>query len=195
MILDNSATHRDKKAAEKNGVLRTLISEAQPGVQQSGAADRLLILALWPGLGAVRRRLLRFFREDPDLLTAEVTGRLLQGIATINLDQLNWIAATLLRNVQRDMKRDLIRERMELCDPQLDNSVAVAEWPALPTRNVLSKLHRHVRPDAELVMAVAVFGFSQKEAACALGLSYDAARKRYQRVLACLAAKFHPVDL
>lgn len=179
---------------EKNAVLRALIIEVQSGAPYSGAGNSLVILALWPGLGAVRSRLMRFFRDDPDVLTGELTGRLSQGIATSRLDRVTRIAATLLRNVERDIKRDLIRQAEENGAPLSEDCAAIAEWPALPGREVLSILRHHVGPDAELVMAVAVFGFSQKEAARALGLSYDATRKRYQRAMTRLAANLVPLD-
>ncbi len=182
-------------AAEKNAVLRVLVSEAQSDAQHSVAGNILVILALWPGLGAARNRLMRFFRNDPDVLTAELTGRLSQGIASIRLDQVNRIAATLLRNVERDIKRQLIRQTEETRDRAIEDSAAIAEWPALPGREVFSTLRQHVGSDAELVMAVAVFGFSQKEAARALGLSYDVARKRYQRAMASLVVKANLVEL
>lgn len=178
--------------AQKNAVLRALVFEAQSSARHARAGHSLVLLGLWPGLGAVRNRLLRFFRQDTDLLTAELTGRLSQAIATTRLEQVNRIAATLLLNIERDLRRDLIRQAKETRDPLDEDCMAIAEWPALPRWEVLSTLRQYVGPDADLVMAVAVFGFSQKEAAHALGLSYDATRKRFQRAMARLTAAIDP---
>ena len=177
----------------KNALLRALVVEAQSCEHDTaGTAISLVILALWPGLDALRKRLLRGFPEGPDVLAGELTGRLSQAIITADLDRVTWIAGTFLRNIERDIKRDLVRRADVVCN------VPVEECPDLCDRSeyrdvgILEALRRQVGPDADLVMAVAVFGFSQKEAARALGLSYEAARKRYQRAISRLSEKFAP---
>jgi DNA-directed RNA polymerase specialized sigma24 family protein len=54
----------------------------------------------------------------------------------------------------------------------------------------LSEIAQHaiadIGRDGPLVVAVVLLGFSQKEAAEALGLSHDVARKRFQRALDAL---------
>lgn len=180
--------------AEKNAVLRALVIEAQSLNGHPEAATSLVLLALWPGLDAIRKRLFRFFRDDLDTLTAELTGSLSQRVAGAELDRVTWIAATFLRNIERDLKREQIRLSRETCDARIEDWVEMAEWLAHPGRDVLSTLRSHIGSDAELVMAVAIFGFSQKEAARALGLSHDAARKRYQRAISRLSTRILPTE-
>ncbi|MBL6425915.1 MAG: sigma-70 family RNA polymerase sigma factor [Maritimibacter sp.] len=173
---------------EKNGVLRALVHHAQCLGDPQRTAASVLTLALWPGLDAIRGRLARYYRGDQDLLAGELVGRLAQGIGSIDLNAVSRIAATLLRNVERDLKRALVRAQGRRED-QIDDALPAPDpdTPPLP-RDLCNKLRAHIGSDADLVVAVAVFGFSQKEAARALGLSHDAARKRYQRALARLAA-------
>lgn len=67
----------------------------------------VLVLVLWPGLEAVRYRLRRYVSFDIPRLDAELTGRLTLGIRTLRLSRVSRIAATLLRNVERDLRRGL----------------------------------------------------------------------------------------
>lgn len=186
---------RDRDGGRKNALLRALVAEAQAGESDTAdTAASLVILALWPGLDALRKRLLRGFSEGPDVLAGELTGRLSQAIATADLDRVTWIAATFLRNIERDLKREYIRQAGETCDARIEAYAEIAEWPAHPGWDVLSTLRSHIGSDAELVMAVVILGFTQKEAAHALGLSYEAARKRYQRAIFRLSGKIDPAD-
>lgn len=172
---------------EKNRALRALIEAAQVQDDRNAIASTLVTLALWPGLDAVRGRLSRHFRNDPDLLVGELTGRLAQGIGQLDLQRVNRIAATLLRNIERDIKRALIREQ-DRGECALDEErMRQSAEQSLLTRGVRPKLRKVLGDDADLVVAVVLFGFSQKEAAGALGLSHDVARKRYQRAMAKLA--------
>ena len=90
-------------AAARNAILTALVVEAQQGDRDT--AVPLLMLALWPGLDAVHRRLARHFRAEPDLLVSEVTGRITDSIHRLDLSRVNWIAATLIRNTERDIRR------------------------------------------------------------------------------------------
>ena len=62
----------DGEPAARNAILAALVRRAQAGVE---AAVTVLLLALWPGLDAVHRRLLRHYRGDPDVLVSEISGR------------------------------------------------------------------------------------------------------------------------
>lgn len=165
----------------KNRVLRALVQCAQREAPTAQAATTLLLLALWPGLDACRSRLFRHFQAERDRLVAELTGRLSVAIATLDLDRVHRIAATLLRNVERDLKRALVREwvRSEVGDVA---DVPAAE-PARSPEQVLAELRNRLGRDAALVFLVEFAGLSQKEAARALGLTYAATRKRHQRAL------------
>ena len=58
-----------------------------------------------PGLDAVHRRLLRHYRDDPDILASEIAGRVVAGIHGLDLARVSRIAATLIRNCERDIVR------------------------------------------------------------------------------------------
>lgn len=183
------------QGGRKNGLLRALVGEAQSGDHETAdTAISLVILALWPGLDALRKRLLRGFPEGPDVLTGELVGRLSQAIATADLERVTWVAATFLRNIERDIKRELVRRADVVCDVPVEECPDLCDRSAYWGAGVLETLRRQVGSDADLVMSVAVFGFSQKEAARALGLSYEAARKRYQRAISRLSEKLGSSD-
>ncbi|MEZ5913464.1 MAG: sigma factor-like helix-turn-helix DNA-binding protein [Paracoccaceae bacterium] len=172
-------------------VLRALIGAAQSGCCASETAQSLVLLALWPGCDAVYGRLRRFFRGEADRLAAEITGRLSVQVMGLDLDRVNRLAATLVRNTERDIRRMLRREWQNLERGGLDEAEAEALPPSDlhgdPAR-LLDRLSRVVGQDAALVLAVAVMGATQKEAGRALGLGHEAARKRYQRALQKLRA-------
>ncbi|WP_232222534.1 RNA polymerase sigma factor [Paracoccus sphaerophysae] len=102
--------------------------------------------------------------------------------------RVNWIAATVLRNVERDMirmrRRDLAREHLaSSADPDEvadsgDSGIGAAGYARL--NGAVRKL---LGDDALLVIRVAIEGFSQAEIAVELGLTEAAARKRYQRAM------------
>ena len=166
----------------KNAILRSLVEEAGRDAAP-GLPVELILLGLWPGLDAVRGRLLRFARADIAWLDTELLGRLSLAARTCDLDRVTRIAATLLRNVERDLKRDLRRE-VDLDrlggpiegDGIIDNrSICDAEW--------IDSFSDRFGRDAPLVFGVAFLRMSQKEAGAALGLGHDQARKRYRRAI------------
>ena len=179
----------------RNAVLRALVG-ARSGHE---AAVTLLLLALWPGLDAVHRRLASRFRHDPDQLTSEIAGRLVQGILGLDLTRVTWVAATLIRNVERDIRRSLRRDGLAQ-----SGCVALAEPDRPPSALglpqgldadvaagiLIDRLHPLLGADAPLIVAVAVQGARQHEAAGRFGCTLEAARKRYQRALARLRIEF-----
>ena len=185
----------------KNTVLRALIAEAQTVGEASETAKVVLILARWPGLDAAHGRLLRQFRNDPDRLATELAGRIAAGISTLDLTRVSQVAATLLRNVERDIRRMLAKERGPVEVALTDDLADSLGWDGLhhpghfggSVDGLVRRLKQIVGDDAFLVIAVAVFGMSQKEASASLGLSHDAARKRYQRAIARLQNSY-PLD-
>lgn len=185
---------KTRDGEHKNTLLRALVFEAQSENSDADTATSLVIVALWPGLDARRKRLLRHFQDGPDVLGGELIGRLSQAIATTNLDRVTWIAATLLRNIERDIMRDLARQADGVSEVPVEDCPDLLHGATNRGHGVLKTLRAEIGSDADLVMAVAAFGFSQREAARALGLSYEAARKRYQRAISRLSEKFGPFD-
>ena len=116
-------------------------------------------------------------------------------IRRLDLSRVDRIAATLLMNLERDLRRRLVGEAKVAAGPlpveelvdglgasPLFTCGSEAAGRALLARDVQLCLG----DDADLVLRVAVDGETQAEAADALGITHDAARKRYQRALARL---------
>ncbi|MBW6495772.1 MAG: hypothetical protein K0B16_14660 [Burkholderiaceae bacterium] len=171
---------------EKNRLLVALVGAAQSCGAVSDCALTLMLLALWPGLDAVRRRSIWRKIGTGDEVASEILARASEAIRCVDLQRVNWIAATILRNIERDLIRTRQREDMRQrlrseTDPDkipIDGDVLRAD--ASPEL-LHGDLVRIVGKDADLVIRVAINGFSQAEVATELGLSEAATRKRYQR--------------
>ena len=169
----------------KNQLLRALLRVAQSDGPSADCALTLLLLVLWPGLDAVRQRSIRRRLGAPDEIASDVLARATEALRGLDLGRVNKIAATILRNIERDMIRARQREQAFASDLDIDDLVA---WPAneegaIPDLLWRRDLSRLLGEDASLVCAVAMYGFTQAEVAVVLGLSVDATRKRYQRAL------------
>ena len=148
----------------------------------------MLLLALWPGLDAIRRRSIWRRLGTADEIASDVLARTTEAVRGLDLGRVNWIAATVLRNVERDMirvrQRDTAREHLasgadpdEVADSG-DSGIGATGYARL--NDAVRKL---LGDDALLVIRVAIEGFSQAEVAVELGLTEAAARKRYQRAM------------
>lgn len=173
---------------QKNLILATLVEVAQSDGPVSDCALTMLLLALWPGLDAIRRRSIWRRLGTADEVASDVLARTTEVVRRLDLGRVNWIAATVLRNVERDMirvrQRDQARERLASgADP---DEVADSGESGIGATGY-EQLNRIVRKllggDALLVIRVAIEGFSQAEAGAELGLTEAAARKRYQRAM------------
>ena len=182
---------------QKNLILAALVRAARGDGPASDGALTLLLLALWPGLDAIRSRCLRRGVGSRDEVASELLARTTEQVRTLDLSRVTRIAATVLRNVERDLLRAARREtaRQQSCaslDP--DWLEAPPSWAEqLRLREELRRdLVALVGRDADLVLGVAVDGASQLEMGMALGLSEPAARKRYQRAVAALRQHHAP---
>lgn len=179
--------HRGRDAPQrKNAVLAALVDAAQTAPQISSCAQTLLLLALWPGLDAVRRRLIWRWKRPPEDIAAEVMAVACTAIAGMDLSRVNRIAATLLSNIERDIGRALRREanmheQHAAIDPDDLITHAASDEPHRGVAQFARQVEALVGRDAGLVLAVAWNGQTQAEAGAALGLSEAAARKRFQR--------------
>lgn len=174
--------------ARKNVILSALVGAAQGDGPASDCALTMLLLALWPGLDAIRRRSLWRRLGTADEVASDVLARTTEAVRGLDLGRVNWIAATVLRNVERDMirmrQRDQAREYLgtgtdpdEVADSG-DSGIGETGYARL--NGAVRKL---LGDDALLVIRVAIEGFSQAEVAVELGLTEAAARKRYQRAM------------
>jgi DNA-directed RNA polymerase specialized sigma24 family protein len=172
---------------QKNLILSALVRAAQGDGPTSDCALTLLLLALWPGLDAIRRRSIWRRIGTADEVASDVLARTTEAVRGLDLGRVNWIAATVLRNVERDMIRAPARQAREHlasgADPDEvadsgDSGIGAAGYARL--NGAVRKL---LGDDALLVIRVAIEGFSQAEVAVELGLTEAAARKRYQRAM------------
>lgn len=181
------ALHRQSESHDrKNECLRTLVGEAQRTGPQSDTALTVLLLALWPGLDCIRRRSLGWRLGSTSDITSELLSRATESLRTLDLGRINRIAATVLRNMQRDMIRGCRREAArqgvtsERLPDELPDERAIG-GSRLSLSLLRTDVERVIGEDASLVIRVAVEGFTQAEVAVEFGLSEEAARKRYQR--------------
>lgn len=171
-------------------VIRALVHAAQSEHEHRSTAHLMVLVALWPGLDAVLWRLARGFRERRDDLPSEVLARVGEAILAVDLDRVAAVVATLLRNVERDIRGDLIADCVirKASRPVEDPAVeALPEMMAAPEAEDDQVLADHIaslKPeDAQLLRRVFILGETQEEAGQSLGLSHEAARKRFQRAL------------
>ena len=171
---------------DKNRLLVALVAAAQSGGAASDCALTLMLLALWPGLDAVRRRSIWRRIGTGDEVASEILARASETIRGLDLRRVNWIAATILRNIERDLIRTRQREdrhqylRSETDTDDIPIDGGVSQATASPGL-LHGDLVRIIVTDADLVIRVAIDGFSQAEVASEMGLSEAATRKRYQR--------------
>lgn len=173
---------------DKNRILSVLVEAAQGDGPASDSALTLLLLALWPGLDAIRRRSIWRKMGSADEVESNVLARTTEAVRGLDLGRVNWIAATVLRNVERDMirarKRDAARE--VLCSGADPDDVADSGDSGIGAAGY-ARLNGAVRKllgdDAQLVIRVAIEGFLQAEVAVELGLTEASARKRFQRAM------------
>ncbi len=178
-------------AERKNRVLQALVSAAQGDDPASDCALTLALLALWPGLDAVRRRLSWRKAGRPDEVSSEVLARATETLRGLDLDRVSRIAATVLRNVERDALRAHCRQAdRALLAANIEPEELAAPTPGAEAIFLRRDLGRLLGRDADLVLQVAVEGSTQREIAGELGLSEAAARKRYQRATRRLRGAF-----
>jgi RNA polymerase sigma-70 factor (ECF subfamily) len=202
------ALHARPEPVVGDTILAALIRVAQSDQPEGDAAVTLVLLALWPGLDAMRRRLQPHFAARGDDLTSEISARMVEGVRTMCLDRVGRIAATLIRNAERDTRRALaarwaeaaVTVPLEADEDRMKPSMtapvmgaATEPDPDHAAQLLCERMRRQIGDDADLVAAVAIEGHSQSEAAALLGLGQDAARKRYQRALHRLRADLRVV--
>lgn len=176
----------------KNTALTVLLRTANRNERGSDLSQELLTLALWPGLSAVRRRLQPIGPRDLQTLDVDLVGQLSIAIRQARVDRITRVAATLLRNVERDLRRHYVREAWTArTRADVDD---MAHLLIAPTCDCPETLVRTLRAalgnDGVLLAAVHIAGFTQKEAASFFGISHDAARKRCQRFLSSLMQNY-----
>jgi RNA polymerase sigma-70 factor (ECF subfamily) len=107
---------------EKDRIYRVLVELVQARGPAERFAAAMAWLGLWPGLDRIYRRRLREFAADPGALVSEVGGRFTVELYDLDLARVHRIAATLVLNVERDVrearKRAWAEERLRADLPE-----------------------------------------------------------------------------
>jgi RNA polymerase sigma-70 factor (ECF subfamily) len=119
---------------EKDAIYATLVTAVQSAPSWADLAQALLWLGLWPGLDAVYRRRLRHFLENPEHLVGDVSSVFTTLIRRIDLGGVRRLAATLVRNVDRDVGEQLRRRWADDArhEPLVEDSEAFADPASAP---------------------------------------------------------------
>jgi DNA-directed RNA polymerase specialized sigma24 family protein len=188
--------HRTRDASDdKKLILTALVEAAQSDGPVSDCALTVMLLALWPGLDAIRHRSIRRRIGSAEEITSEIMSRTTEAVRGLDLGRVTWIAATVLLNVERDMIR-AHRKQAEhtfltsITDPDDLPADRAGGQQAAEAAALEDELRRMIGIDALLVIRVAIEGYSQAEVAAEFGLTHEAARKRYQRAMRRLRAAF-----
>ena len=181
---------------EKDRIYGVLVSAVQRDAAWSELATSIVWLGLWPALDAIYRRKLRHFARNPDELVSALSARFAAAVGRAELTRIRRLAATLTMNTERDVVQELRQKwKDEARRADLPDDDRLAEEREVESvfrteggteAQEIAALRARLTPivgrDVDLVLAV-VLGESQRDAGTRLGLSYDVARKRYQRAL------------
>jgi len=186
----------------KDKVLAVLVRAAQARGALAKLAMSLLLLGLWPALDGIFRRNVHRFPGGPDELASEITACFTANAHDSDLRRINRVAATLVMNTERRvrdhgdraLRRDGRKDELPEVGHLPDMLISPARLPSglgipagLSPEQEVEALRRMlagaIGKDADLVVAVAIEGATQREAADLFGLTYEAARKRYQRAM------------
>ena len=189
-------TAKDGDRDEKDRIYGALVRAVQSRSDWADLATALLWLGLWPGLDAIYGHRLRDFIGRPDELVTEISFIFTTTVGRIDLAGVNRLAATLIWNVERDVREGLKRgwadgarttDVTALEDDLRDEKPPVDDRELPVDANDLAAVREWltgiVQGDADLVIGAALYGFDLHELADELGISHEAARKRFQRAI------------
>lgn len=195
---------------EKDRVLTSLVLAARAdGVARLATA--LLLLGLWPGLDAAFGRRVRFRRREPGEVAADLISSFTDQVRRLDPTRVHRVAATLVRNAERDVMRASVRESRR-CGRLANVSIEVAEeLTAAPSTSVefhdtdrtvasvcpasdddckdegiatlRSWLNALIGAEADLVVEAVLLNRSRQDLGAELGIDQRAARKRLSRAL------------
>ena len=186
----------------KDEVLARLVEMSHESRTDGPLVTALLWLALWPALDRIDRRGRRSRWGDPGELVSDLWDSFWLVVRRADLGRINRVAATLVRNTERTLRDGRVRARYiaarddELPADDFLEDVGLARRhdlsdlglpPGLPPEVEAARLRDLVADvvgdDADLVIGAAIYGESQRELADRLGITHEAARKRYQRAV------------
>lgn len=190
--------HEGGDLDEKDRILAALVESARDGSARR-LAQTLLLLCLWPGLDAIFRRRLHLFMDRPHDLGAELIDRFAGQVRRIDLRGVSRLAATLVRNTEREVVESRMRELTEAARTGVLSPNVVGELSpdegASPfgiarhqsdedaVAALRAWLEHAIGRDADLVVDAVIHRRGRRELAAARGISEVALRKRLERAL------------
>ena len=176
--------------AERYRMIRHLVAAAQSGAGYAQVAHTIILVALWPGLDAAYHRLWHKYPKARPDLASDLLAQVSAEIGSLDLGRIHAVAATLIRNVERDIGRASVDEERlgrvtwDITVPTVEadatSSVGtVRDWPS----DLDERLAGLSRQDSVLLKRVLIRGETQADAGAALGLAPSAARTRYSRAI------------
>jgi RNA polymerase sigma-70 factor (ECF subfamily) len=185
----------------RDRALRCLVEEAQRGSTKRTALA-LLLLGLWPALDSIFRKRSHLFQREAHDIEVEIIDRFIAQVQRIDLGRVSCLAATLVRNTEREVVDARVRERARaakqdavtpdvIATPSLDDEPPRASCFGLPggqsdeahVASLRRWLLSAVGPDADLIVDAVIHEKSRLDLAASLGISHAAARKRLERAL------------
>jgi len=190
---------------EKDAIYGALVRTVQAGRAGATLASSLIWLGLWPGLDAIFRRRARLYPKRPEELISDLGDCLTDVVESIDFSRVKRITATLVWSTERDV--------VDGCRRTWEENAAREEFPDdsplgavdpiepkdppppsrfglkgdLPDEDEVAIIRARLLPivgdDVDLVIGAAIYGQSQRQLGERLGLTHEAARKRFQRAL------------
>lgn len=197
---------------KKDAVIGLLVRIIQGRGANAALASSLLWLGVWPSLAIIFGRRANLFPGAPNELVSEVADCFTSVVANLDFQAVRRVAATLVRNTEREVVRRQLRTwledsrrvylpartELETVDP------GESEDPPPPSRfgladtlqdeEAVAELRNQIAPitgekDVDLVIDAAIRGLDQRQVGERLGLSPEATRKRVQRALGRLRTR------
>lgn len=172
---------RPEDLDQRDQVFAAIIRVLQTRRPAAQLAYTLLWCGLWPGLDHVYQRRLPAFAGDSEELTAEICAAFARIASGMNLGRVQRVAATLVRNVDRQVAARAHRRRAD----EARRIAAAKAAGAGPDRQRLAGIGAQpaLRIAGEFVALRVRLGIRVGVPSDFLGLSDEAARKRVQRAL------------
>lgn len=184
---------------DKDRIIWSLIDEVRFGTAPR-LAHSVLLLGFWRALDAIFVRRLGLFRGQGGDLGADLLGRFTIQLRRLDAGRVKRVAATLVRNTERDVvvqrRRELARAAQTIeVTPDVAGAAPVEpeaspfDEPAERTeegtiRSLRAWLERVTGRDAGAIVDVVILGCETIEVAARLGISRKTLNKRVERALA-----------
>lgn len=200
---------KNDEAERKDRIYRVLIEEVQSNADGRELATALLWLGFWPGLRAIYSRWLRRF-PDNNALFSEISTQFTTLIHRLDTNRVNRIAATVVRNVERDVRNEKKRswKRQALnCPLPNDNALIQPYSSGKPwdlsdlgivaetteeeqIESLRKRLSEVIGADTELIIGRVIYEQTHRELGERLGMSDTVVRQRVWRALKRIQNEF-----